>query len=308
MSPPISIPLYFLLQEPLPSQYVHNFLGRAVASTSRPTDNFVPDPKVDLNEIVSDLYEKPATFKDVRKIMKTATTTNAKLGIGKLLEVFRKSSSDSGKIIEAPIFRRYRMTRIPQKFEKLMADASYCADVMDLLKNAKGEPVGLVTGLLTCENHNVQMNEGKGSEVGGKAGIPQEAILAAGGPPGVGLSVEGGRKISTNDQGHATGEGEMVLAVAYHEIWVDQSHGQNKIGWGLFFRPVQKPVPQALPIVREPLEGGDLDGFFSPTPNKDEKNDGEADSLSDFSDADDEDVGEDAYEFELCWNVASTGV
>ena len=287
--------LYFLLAEPLTPRYVSNFLGRIVVHKTRPTDDYTPALDLDLQKIVPDLYEDPATFKDIEKVIRRATKTDAKISITNLLEVFAKGYNDAGIEVTAPLFRRYRMTQIPTKFNQLMKNKEYATQVAEFFKRqGSREPLAFVTGLLTCCNMEIQKRESHGGAVGAKAGLPQQAVMAAGGPPGLELQAAGAFAKDTTIAGRATAEGEMVLAVAYHEISADVRKGALRF----LTRAMQKPKFEVFSL-QGPIVG-DLDGFFSHS-TEGEKDSEKDDAKSEQTLVDDSGGNDsDAYDFELC--------
>ncbi|KAI0545823.1 hypothetical protein F4679DRAFT_559902 [Xylaria curta] len=272
MSPSKPSKIYFLLPEPLPGQFVSTFLGRLVVNRSRPTDNYGPDIKIDLKLIVPDLYDEPASFGDVTKVLQTAKHWQAQLTITKLIEVFRSHSSNSGEIIEAPLFRRYRMTRIPQKFESLRKNDAYAKEIQKLREYLpEGQHLSLVTGLLTFSNHKITEHSGDVSSTGGRAGIPSEAIQAAGGPPGLGVNMSTRGEGSRHTAGSGKAIGEMVLAVSYHELCDDKQEANKSLLRKCFPWKTNKNTLKLVPIVGKPVEG-DLEGFFSGDQTQDNPN------------------------------------
>ncbi|KAI1362733.1 hypothetical protein F5Y08DRAFT_341359 [Xylaria arbuscula] len=235
--------IYTLLREPLPAQFVATFLGRLVVNKSRPTGNYGPDVKIDLNAIVPDLYDEPASF------------TN-------LLEVYRQKTSENGRVVEAPLFRRYRMSRIPQKFESLRNNTTYSREIVNLGNYLKpGQHLCLVTGLLTCSDHRTTEHSGNVSSTGGKAGIPSEALQAAGAPPGLGLNLSTRGGGSQFTAGVANAVGEMVLAVSYHEIRYEKQQATKWCTRRCFPWTKTKATLKLIPMIGEPVQG-DLEGFF----------------------------------------------
>ncbi|KAI0435549.1 hypothetical protein F4803DRAFT_545197 [Xylaria telfairii] len=296
--------IYFLLPEPLPGHFVSTFLGRLVVNKSRPTDSYGPDIKVDLRSIVPDLYDEPASFGDVTKVLQTARRHDAQLTITKLLEVFRSHSSDSGKTVEAPLFRRYRMTRIPQKFESLRGNDAYAKEIQELGRHLKqGQHLSLVTGLLTCSNHKLTEHNGDVSSSGGRVGIPSEAIQAAGGPPGAGMNISARGEESRHTSGSAKAVGEMVLAVSYHELYYDKQRATKSLFRRCLPWKTNKNTLKLVPIVGKPAEG-DLEGFFSADQARDNltnEEDGEPGHTRDATNMN----GDDLYDFQLELECAS---
>lgn len=268
-------PRYFLLEEPLQSQHVGRFLGRLVAQKNNPIINYEPDPELDLNAIVPDLYpETTADFKDAQRIMNMGNSRWASIAIGKLLDVFAKSDSNTGKIIESPLFKRYSMERVPQKFEKLKKDVKYRDLMMKMLEEG-GKPVAFVSGLLTCTDMDTKSFSSKGMAVGVSGGLPQEAVVAAGGPPGVELmgSLKSSNKHAS--KGSAKGVGEMIVAIAYHEVSLKKDKA-NFFGYST----------HSEPVISEKTIKGQISGFFGPP---------DGSSENDIEQQMEEDLG-----FELC--------
>ncbi|KAI0418202.1 hypothetical protein F5X98DRAFT_386418, partial [Xylaria grammica] len=204
----------------------------------------------------------PASFGDVTKVLSTAKRGEVQLTLTKLLQIYGQNSSDAGKTVETPLFRRYRMTRIPQKFESLRENDAYAKEIRDLSERLQpGQRLHLVTGLLTCSNHKITEHNRAVSSSGGRAGIPSEAIQAAGGPPGVGLNISAREEGSRHTEGSAKAVGEMVLAVSYHEISYEQKANKSFLR-RCFPWKTNKKTLKLVPIVGK-LAEGDLDGFFS---------------------------------------------
>ncbi|KAI0515485.1 hypothetical protein F5B22DRAFT_607476 [Xylaria bambusicola] len=290
--------IYSLLPEPLSAQFVSTFLGRLVVDKSRPTDNYGPDIKVDLKAIVPDLYDEPASFTDVTKVMQVTKETEAQLTLAKLLEVFRQHTLENGETVETPLFRRYRMSRIPQKFESLKNDNAYAKEIKDLSKYLQaGQHLCLVTGLLTCSNHKTTQYSEDISSTGGRAGIPSEALQAAGAPPGMEMNIAARGGGLEHTAGSARGVGEMVLAVSYHEINYKKQQGSKWFTRRCFpWRANNNTTLELVPIIGK-LATGNLDGFF-----RGDQALGEGSTAIPVGHlADDDDV----YNFQLCLEESS---
>lgn len=292
-----SRPLYFLLQEPLPSDYVDKFLGRVVVQMSSPTVNYEPDKSIEL----ANIYEDPVKFSNVRKVLETAKDTNAKIGVTKILTIFSHQLDSTGRTIKTPLFKRYNMTRIPQKFAKLMEDPAYSRPVLELLKKQReisSKPLALVTGLLTCCDMEVSSSASKKTNTDVKLGVPDSIVTAAGGPPGLESQFEFGRQKQSKAGGRATAEGELVVAVSYHELWLKKVSKK----WTIFTTSIQKTDIELVEVKQEML--GDFHGFFGRSEEDDEDVGQGKEFWEEYSSRSDEDEwgGDDeTYMFELCY-------
>jgi hypothetical protein len=253
------VPIYFLLGESLTSDWVANFLGRVTSNLSDPIADYEPEKSLDLRKIVEDIYEKPAEFSNIEKVLNNASEAGARMKIERLLEIFAQKAGKSRKEITAPLFRRYKMSRVPQKFEKLMDNQEYRASVEGMFKRTEGKPIGLVTGLLTCTDMTITTAKENKKDLVLQAGISKEVVMMATGIPCVGLEAGGHVYQFAYNYGTGTAHGEMVLAISYYELSLAKS--ENGL-WKLLRRPIEKPAVEIVKISKTPLRG-DFEGFFS---------------------------------------------
>jgi hypothetical protein len=300
MSSTGDVPIYFLLGEPLTSDWVKNFLGRVAANLSDPTADYEPANTFDLSKIVEDIYEKPAEFSNIEKVLNNASEAGARMKIEKLLEVFAKKAGKSRKEITAPLFRRYKMSRVPQKFEKLMGNTDYRTSVEGMFKRTEGKPIGLVAGLLTCTDMTTTTLNENEKGLGLLAGVPKEVVMAATGIPGVEFEVGGHVSRFSHNHGTATAQGEMVLAISYYELSLAKS---NNSFWKLLTRPIEKPAVVPVKISRTPMKG-DTEGFFTGDDAEDAevtKRQSSADSVERAAKSMTEEEYAEMYNFEFCF-------
>ncbi|KAI0163925.1 hypothetical protein GGR57DRAFT_451831 [Xylariaceae sp. FL1272] len=259
--------LYFLLPESLPTHHVRPILGRVVSSdcVSRPTDNYAPDMnELDLRSIVPNIYERPVEFKDVQKVIKSAKDNDLRLAVIKLVESYWKSRDNHGTSITAPVFRRYRMTRIPQKFQQLMKNKRYANEVKEMMSRLQGgQMLYLVTGLLSCTDYTIQSTNGKDVANGFGLNLPSEALAVTGAPPlgGTEITVDTGK--ATGHEAHGTAQGELAIAIAYH-ILLSEKGRRRPFSWS-WWRSIMpwgsRGVLHPVPVVGKPVKG-DLEGFL----------------------------------------------
>ncbi|XDG09950.1 hypothetical protein ABKA04_009565 [Annulohypoxylon sp. FPYF3050] len=265
MGGPKPLKIYFLLDESLHAKYTHQLLGRVVVDKSRPLDSYGPDIKDDLKEVVDNLYEEPVEFKDVNTILNASNDKDVKASVAKLLNVYITSQSEDQREVTAPVFRRYYMTRIEQKFKALMANSNYAQEVSTLWEGQhESRSLALVTGLLTCQDHKIDIHQSKKSTYGAQLEVPSEAL--GGLPPGIGPRLGGGANANNRATSSAVANGEMVVAVAYHILKFNkQNHRFSSIRSILsriFRQPVRKPDWRPFPIVQGRAEGNQK-AFFS---------------------------------------------
>ena len=223
-------------------------IGRVVRDVELPLREYIPDPvtsKVNPKDIVSDISEDPVDTFDLNWVLSRSTGDSVRVQMTKVLNAHaQKHTKREGKVTSAKV-KRYMMSNIENKLERLMDDKRYKKDVEHMLKTRKlfQFPL-LVTGMLTCEDTTVQWEMENGHSIGGKVGATGDQI----GAPGMDVTLAAEH---SNDAAQGTGakiRDEVVFALAYDTVRVKRYLDWQEIPWKF---NVEKKVKPGQPKLGE---------------------------------------------------------
>ena len=113
--------------------------------------------------------------------------------ISKLFRVDIERLSDDRTILESDMIKQYTLENPAKRFEALMKDGAYAADVWELLKERHPHRAYLITGFLTTTNSSWESNRLLGVSQTISATVPVAEALGAPIPVldlGVGISYD----------------------------------------------------------------------------------------------------------------------
>ena len=216
-------------------------IGRVVRDVELPLREYIPDPvtsKINPKDIVSDISEDPVDTFDLNWVLSRSTGDGVRVQMTKVLNAHAKQHTKRESKVTSAKVKRYMMSNIENKLERLMEDKRYKKDVEHMLKTRRPFRFPLlVTGMLTCEDTTVQWGMENGRSVGGKAGATGDQI----GAPGMDMTLAAE---NSNDAAQNTGakiRDEVVFALAYDTVRVQRYLDWQEIPWKFHVEKRVKP-------------------------------------------------------------------
>ena len=256
---------YLLIDHTLPKKHIPNMLGRVVVDKTDPLRKFAPDAdgqeaEFHPKDIVPDISDDPVIYDDLSRIIETAQNNQAEVRLSQLLRVYARQQTKRGLKIKAPVVVRYQMTNIGRKLIRLMADPRYKSLVEKLLRETPGkvnESLPLVTGMLTCRNLEVELDDSKdgGTEIQGRLPVGK----ASGTTDAVDPEVEIVHSKSKGNNVQEKIKDEVIFALAYDEAKLQRYFTKKK---RFIFRKAEEGESQV--VHGDKILGAGISLYFGP--------------------------------------------
>jgi hypothetical protein len=217
---------FFLLNNPCSADNVPTMIGRVVSDIYEPLNECAPWQQ-EARSLLEDILPEPQVSTNRKECLEFARGPAAFAKISKLFRVDIERRSDDGTILESDMIKQYTLENPAKRFEALMKDGAYAADIWELLKERHPHRAYLITGFLTTTNSNWESNRLLGISQTISATAPVAEVLGAPIPGldlGVGISYNG----KTKHQSSKTVEKEEIFAVAYNVVQLKRTRiGKN---------------------------------------------------------------------------------
>lgn len=259
---------YILLDKAAGEDHVPHMLGRVVVNQEDPVGAFVPhtidvdtDPadRKTLPEpfhpdtIVPDIMDEPIVYDNFEEVKTAAKAAGADLRVTKIINgnIGQKSTKSTERSARRAI--RYQMSNHQRQFDRLMRNPRYKQQVTELYHKNEDKKLSFVTSVLTAQDLLWNENKDKQSGFGFGARFSLQ-YLTGGADAGVGdIEAKIDYVTSENKKVKASVKGEIIIALAYEDTFVDEYFAKERKRW-------HRSKKENLTKLELPFSGGESDG------------------------------------------------
>ena len=214
---------FHILARVLPAKCKDDMLGRVVVDKDHPLERFAPDERFPQPGIIVErLYPGVITYDTLTEVFNARQRDSVGAGLTEFLRAYWRKDVSQHKALTAASATHFEMDQIEPKFNKLMENDDYKREVINLLEEQSNKSLPMVTGVFTCKNLQIRLEDIAGQAASGKVRVPIGE--ATGASQAVDPELDISHAVSADGQNVVTIEEEVIVALRYTDLRMKYKH------------------------------------------------------------------------------------